>query len=95
MRSLVRKTPWRKWQPTPGLLPGESPQTEASPVYGVTKSQTRLKQLNTRAIQCHSDPRLIGEGSVLGAIREGNRGQGSPDSPAPSGALPLLLLGTS
>ena len=37
----VRKIPWRrKWQPTPVLLPGESPWTEEPAVHGVTKSRT-------------------------------------------------------
>ena len=37
----------RKWQPTPVFLPGKSPGAGQPTVYGVTKSQTRLKWLNT------------------------------------------------
>ena len=82
----VRKIPWRrKQQPTPVPLPGETPQTEAPTVHGVTKSQTRLKQLNAEAVLCHPDIRLIREGSVLGAIREGSRAQG-PQSLLPAAA---------
>ena len=45
----VRKIPWRrKWQPTPICLPGQShgQWRLAATVHGVTKSQTRLKQLS-------------------------------------------------
>ena len=39
----------RKWQPTPVFLPGESQGRGAwwAAVYGVTQSQTRLKQLSS------------------------------------------------
>ena len=41
----VGKIPWRRaWQPTPVLVPGESPWTEEpgrAAVHGVTESQTR------------------------------------------------------
>ena len=43
-------THWRrKWQPTPGFLPGESQGRGAwwAAVYGVTQNQTRLKQLSS------------------------------------------------
>ena len=41
----VGKIPWRrKWQPTPVLLPGESPWTEEPAVHRVTKSQTPLSR---------------------------------------------------
>ena len=45
----VRKIPWRrKWQPAPICLPGKShgQWRLAATVHGVTKSQTRLKQLS-------------------------------------------------
>ena len=47
---LVRQISWRKWQPTPVLLPGESHGQRSLmgyTVYRVTQSQTRLKWLNT------------------------------------------------
>ena len=39
----------RQWQPTPVFLPGESQGRGAwwAAVYGVTESQTRLKQLSS------------------------------------------------
>ena len=45
----VRKLPWRrKWQPTPVFLPGELSSMDRgawwATVYGVTKSQTRLRE---------------------------------------------------
>ena len=40
----VRKTPWRrKWQPTLVFLPGKSHGQRNLVVYGVAKSQTRLR----------------------------------------------------
>ena len=48
----VRKIPWRRaWQPTPVFLPGEPLDRGAwqATVHGVTKNQTRLKQLSTHA----------------------------------------------
>ena len=41
----------KKWQPTPVFLPGESHKQRSlvATVHGVTKSQTRLKQLSTQA----------------------------------------------
>ena len=45
----VRKIPWRRqWQPTPICLSGQSHRQWrlAATVHGVTKSQTRLKQLS-------------------------------------------------
>ena len=45
--SLFTFMHWRrKWQPTPVFLPGES-QRQWTPLYGVTQSQTRLKQLSS------------------------------------------------
>ena len=47
--SLFTFMHWRrKWQPTPVFLPGESQDGGAwwAAIYGVTQSQTRLKQLN-------------------------------------------------
>ena len=43
----------RKWQPTPVILPGESQGGEAwlAAVYGVTQSQTRLKQRSSSSSQ--------------------------------------------
>ena len=40
---------WRKWQPTPVFLPGESQGRGSlvAAVYGVTQSRTRLKQLRS------------------------------------------------
>ena len=41
---------WRReWQPTPVFLPGESQEREAwwAAVYGVARSQTRLKRLSS------------------------------------------------
>uniref|UniRef100_A0AC11E4J5 Uncharacterized protein n=1 Tax=Ovis aries TaxID=9940 RepID=A0AC11E4J5_SHEEP len=58
----VRKIPWRrKWQSTPGFLPGESHGQRGAwwaTVHGVLKSQTRLKRLSTRAciFQVHHFP---------------------------------------
>ena len=48
----TRKIPWRrKWQPTLVFLPRESMDREAwwATVHRVTKSWTRLKQVNTNA----------------------------------------------
>ena len=48
--SLFTFTHWRrKWQPTPGFLPGESQGRGAwwAAIYGVAQSQTRLKQLSS------------------------------------------------
>ena len=45
----VGNIPWRrKWQPTPGLLPGEShgQRNLVGTVHGVAKSLTRLKRLS-------------------------------------------------
>ena len=45
----VRKVPWRRaWQPTPVILPGESPWTKSGGLQpmGVTKSRTALRALN-------------------------------------------------
>ena len=51
--SWVGKIPWRRaWQPTPVLLPGESPWTEETgglTVHRVVKSQTQLSYLSTTA----------------------------------------------
>ena len=40
---------WRKWQPTPVLLPGESQGWGSwwAAIYGVTQSRTRLKRLSS------------------------------------------------
>ena len=46
----VGKIPWRrKWQPTPGFLPGESQEGGAwwVAIYGVTQSRTWLKRLSS------------------------------------------------
>ena len=65
----VGKIPWRrKWQPTPVFLPGKShgQRSLAGYVHGVTKSQTRLKQLSTAGV--HSE--IIQElGVTLSHIR--------------------------
>ena len=48
--SLFTFMHWRrKWQPTPVFLPGESPGRGSwwAAVYGVSQSQTRLKQLSS------------------------------------------------
>ena len=57
VQSLGWEDLWRRaWQPTPVFLPGESPWTKEdrgawqATVHGVTKSQTRLKQLSTHAM---------------------------------------------
>ena len=44
----------RKWQPTPVFLPGESQGWGAwwAAVYGVTRSQTRLKRLSSSGTPC-------------------------------------------
>ena len=46
--SLFTFMHWRKWQPTPVFLPGESQGRGSlvAAVYGVTQSQTRLKWLS-------------------------------------------------
>ena len=43
---------WRKWQPTPVFLPGEShgPGSLGAAVYGITQSRTRLKWLSGSSI---------------------------------------------
>ena len=51
--SLFTSMHWRrKWQPTPGFLPGESQGCGGAwwaAVYGVAQSQTRLKRLSSRS----------------------------------------------
>ena len=54
VRSWVGMIPWRrKWQCTPVFLPGESHGHRSlvgySPVHGIAKNRTRLKQLSTHA----------------------------------------------
>ena len=51
----IRKILWRRaWQPTPVLLTGEShgQRSLRATVHGITKSQTRLKQLSTHTFHC-------------------------------------------
>ena len=50
----VGKIPWRRAQPTPVFLSGESMGRGAwrATVHGVTKSQTWLKGLSTHTAQC-------------------------------------------
>ena len=48
----AREIPWRRaWQPTPVFLENPMDRGAWQAVCGVAKSQTRLKQLSTRA--CH------------------------------------------
>ena len=49
----VRKIPWRRaWQPTPVLLPGDSPWTEEPGRLQSIGNQTWLKEFNTHACIC-------------------------------------------
>ena len=50
--SLFTFMHWRKWQPTPVFLPGESQERGAwwAAVYGVAQSQTWLKRLSSSRI---------------------------------------------
>ena len=54
VRSLSQEYPWRrKWQPTPGFLPGESHgkgSLVGYTVHRVAKSQTRLNDLAHTAL---------------------------------------------
>ena len=63
----VEKIPWRRaWQPTPVFLQGEShgQRSLVGCIHGVTKSQTRLRQISMHALlawslHSHTEPSCI------------------------------------
>ena len=66
----VGKIPWRsKWQPTPVLLPGESPWTEEPAVHGVTKGRTWPSRHTGHTIKALHNKYLLPLTLRLGSVK--------------------------